>query len=58
MLPEVGAGKWREGQGSVTHEASDGVGVQTKQKRNEEVMRVPESFEGLLSNTVMSSRVH
>jgi hypothetical protein len=58
MPPEVGLIEWREGHSGVTHEATSGVSVETEHKRNEEVVSVPESFEGLLANFSVGSCIH
>jgi hypothetical protein len=58
MVPVVLAGKGREAVGRVTDEAANRVGVQGQEKGNEQVVHVPKRFERLLSNPMMSGRVH
>jgi hypothetical protein len=58
VIPVLLASKWREGIRSITNEAAGGVGVETQQERDEQMVRVPESLERLLSNAVVSGCVH
>lgn len=58
MIPERGSGEGREGLDGVTNETSCGMGVHSEEERDEEVMSVPESLEGLLTNLGVCSRVH
>ena len=46
---------WERG---AAHEASDGVRVQAEEEGDEEVVRVPERLERLLSDAVVRGRVH
>lgn len=50
--------KGRECIDRVADEAADGVGIESQEERNEQVVSVPESLEGLLTDTGMSSGVH
>lgn len=43
---------------SVTYEAASCMRVEGQQKRNEQVMRVPESLERLLSDAMVGSGIH
>lgn len=45
VVPVILSGKWRVRQGGIAHEASSGVGVQSQEKGNEEVVSVPERLE-------------
>ena len=45
VLPVLVAGKGRVALGSIADEAADGVGVETEQERDEEVVSVPEGLE-------------
>lgn len=56
--PELITSKRRDGLGSVSHEASHGMGVETKEKRDKKMVSVPESLKGLLTNTGVGGRVH
>lgn len=58
VLPVLLAGEGREAVGGVAHEAADGVGVQGQEEGDEEVVGVPEGFEGLLADAVVGGRVH
>lgn len=58
VLPVLITGKWRNGVGCVTDEAPDGVGVQTEEKWDEQMVSVPEGLERLLSDAVMGGCVH
>lgn len=48
----------REALGSVTDEAADSVGVQSEEKRDKEMVSVPEGLERLLTDTRVRSCVH
>ena len=56
--PEVGAGEGGVWLGGVADEAVRGVRVHAEEEGNEEVMRVPEGFEGLLPDFVVGGGVH
>lgn len=58
MGPELGAGKWRKGIGSVSHEAADGMSIHAEEKGDEEVVGIPKGFKGLLSDLVVSCGIH
>lgn len=58
MLPEDLAGERRESVGGVTDEAAHSVRVHAQKEGDEQVVSVPERLERLLSNSVVSSRVH
>lgn len=45
VRPVLITGEWREPVGCVSDEATHGVGVQTKEEGNEQVVRVPECLE-------------
>lgn len=42
----------------VADEAADGVGVESQEERNEQVVSIPEGLERLLADTGMSSGIH
>ena len=58
VRPEVVAGEGGEGEFGVAHEAAGGVGVEGEKEGNEEVVRVPERFEGLLPDLGVRGGVH
>jgi len=58
VVPEVGAGEGGIGEGAVADEALGGVGVEADEEGDEEVVRVPEGLEGLLSDFGMRGGVH
>lgn len=58
MLPEDSTSEWRKGLGSITDEAADSVSVKSKEKRDEQVVCVPEGFERLLANAVVGGSIH
>lgn len=58
VLPKVLVVEGGEGLGSITHEASDSVGVESQEKDEGEVVSIPEGLEALLANLVVRSRVH
>jgi hypothetical protein len=58
MVPKSLPRKWGDWFWSVSHEATSCMCVEGQQKRNEQVVRVPESLEGLLSNTMVGSGIH
>jgi hypothetical protein len=58
VLPEDFAGKGRKRLDGVTNEASCGMGVKAEQEWNEEMMGIPEGLKGLLTDLVVSGRVH
>lgn len=58
VVPVLVSGERRVRLDSVTHETSHSVGVETKEKRDKQVVSVPESLEGLLTNSVVSCGVH
>jgi hypothetical protein len=58
MCPEVVVVKRRESWCCISYEAASRVCVHAEEKRNEEMVGVPEGFEGLLSDPVVSGRVH
>lgn len=45
VVPVILSSKWRVRQGGIAHEAASGVGVQSQEKGNEEVVGVPEGLE-------------
>lgn len=57
VSPEVLLVEWRPRRSSVTDETAGSMCVHAEQERNEEVMRVPERLERLLSDAVVGSRV-
>jgi len=58
VVPVFLARERRDRVGCVPDEAAHGVGVKTEEERDEEVVRIPESLERLLSDFVVSRRVH
>jgi hypothetical protein len=58
VVPERGSCKGRVWIDGVTDETSRGVGVHSEEERNKEVMCVPESLKGLLTNLCMGGRIH
>jgi hypothetical protein len=58
VVPVFLASERRDRSGCVADEAADGMSVETEQERNKEVVRVPEGFERLLSDLVVSRCVH
>lgn len=58
VCPEVVVIERREGWRCVSYEAASCVCVHAEQERNKEMVGVPEGFEGLLSDPVVSGRVH
>lgn len=58
VVPVISTIEWRERKGCGADETSRGVGVETKQKGDKKMMRVPKRLERLLSNTVMGGSVH
>lgn len=58
VVPEVLSSKRRDGLRNVTHEAVGSVGVHAQQEGNEQVMGIPERFEGLLADPSMRRGVY
>lgn len=58
VSPEIVTSKGRVRVGGVPHETPGGMGVKTKQERNEQVMRVPECLVRLLPDSVVGGSVH
>ena len=58
VIPEVRARERREVADRVPHEAVRGVGVESEQEGDEEVVRVPEGLEGLLPDLRVGGGVH
>lgn len=58
MLPEDISSEGGERVGGITDEATNGMSVQSEEERNEQVVRIPESLEGLLTNAVVRSGIH
>jgi hypothetical protein len=58
VAPEVITSEGREWVGSITNEASGGVGVETKHEWNKKMMSVPECLKGLLADLRMCGRIH
>lgn len=58
VLPVFTSGEGREGSGAVTDEAADGMGVETKHERDEQVVGVPEGLETLLADLGVGSGIH
>ena len=56
MLPEDFSSEGREWLRRVSDEASNGVGIEGKEKDKRKVMRIPERLEALLSYFVMGTR--
>jgi hypothetical protein len=55
MVPEHLTGEGRICIDRVAHEAPRGVGVQAKHEDNEEVVRVPECFERLMTDILVGA---
>jgi hypothetical protein len=58
MVPKPLPRKGRNWVCSVSYEAASCVRVEGQQERNEQVMRVPESLERLLSDAMVGSGIH
>ena len=58
MLPEIVAGERRERRFGVSDEAAGRVRVEPEEEGDEEVVRVPERFEGLLADLCVGGGVH
>lgn len=58
MIPEVRSCKWREWIDAITHKATSGMCVHGQEKRDEEVVRIPEGFEGLLADLCVGRGIH
>ena len=58
VIPEACAGERRVSVDGVADEAACGVGVHAEEERDEEMMGVPEGFEGLLPDLVVCRGVH
>lgn len=58
VVPVLVAAKGGNGVGRIADETPDGVRVQTEHEGDEEVVRVPEGLEALLSDAVVRGRVH
>jgi len=56
MLPEDFSSEGGEWLGCVSDEASNGVGIEGKEKDKRKVMRIPERLEALLSYFVMGTK--
>lgn len=57
VVPEVCSRKRRVSWDGITDEAVGSVRVHAEKERNEQMMSVPESLEGLLSDPVMRGRI-
>lgn len=58
VVPEVFLIKRRKRRNCITYEAAGCMRVHSEQEWNEQVMRIPKSLKRLLSDPVVSSRVH
>jgi len=58
VRPEILRVKWRKGLNGVANKASCGMGVESEQEWNEQMMGVPERLERLLANLIVRSGVH
>jgi hypothetical protein len=58
VRPEIFRVKWRKRLNGVTNKASCGMGVESEQEWNEQMMGVPERLERLLANLMVRSGVH
>jgi len=58
VVPIILASEWRVCVLGRAHKAPDGVGVQTQEEGDEQVVGVPERLERLLPDAVVGRRVH
>jgi hypothetical protein len=58
VRPVIVTSEGRKAIGSVSDEASHGMGVQSQEERNEQMVSVPEGLKRLLADLVMGGRVH
>lgn len=58
VLPEDLSCEGGERVGGITDEATNGVGVQAEEERDEEMVSVPEGLERLLPNAVVGGGIH
>ena len=58
VVPKVGPCEGGEWGGAIANEAAGGVGVEAEEKRDKEVVRIPEGLEGLLSDSGVRGGVH
>lgn len=58
VSPVIVTGKWREGVAGISDEATYGMGIQSEEERNEQVVSVPEGLERLLADAVVGRGVH
>jgi len=58
VFPVILTGKGRNRGSGVAHEAANRVGVKADEERDEQMVRVPERLERLLSDAMVGGRVH
>jgi hypothetical protein len=58
MVPEVGPSEWGVWISRIADEAPSGMGIECEKERDEKMVGIPKSLEGLLADLGMSGRVH